>query len=190
MSEEMSPLGERTEVFLRPGDWFVGDASHRIRTVLGSCVSVTLWSPLLRIGAMSHCLLATRGGARPPANAVGLDLRRLDGRYADEALCLMLHELQRRKVAPATCEAKIFGGGNMFPAQAKGSTTPAVGRRNGEAARELLQAHGIRVVSESLFGDGHRQVVFDIDSGDIWARQVAPAAAAAAMARIQGATNE
>jgi chemotaxis protein CheD len=63
----------------------------------------------------------------------------------------------------------------MFPEQGKGTTTPAVGRRNGEAARELLYAQGIAVASESLFGDGHRQVAFDVDTGDIWARQLAPA---------------
>jgi len=49
-----------------------------------------------------------------------------------------------------------------------------VGRRNGDAARELLLAHGIELVSESLFGDGHRQIVFDVATGDVWARQMAP----------------
>ena len=43
-----------------------------------------------------------------------------------------------------------------------------------EAARELLQAHGIEVISESLFGDGHRQIAFDIATGDVWARQLPP----------------
>jgi chemotaxis protein CheD len=184
------PRDARVDVFLKPGEWFVGDASHRIRTVLGSCVSVTLWSPSLRVGAMSHFLLATRAGVRPPASVTGLDLRKLDARYGDEALRLMLHELARREVAPATCEAKIFGGGNMFPEQCKAAIGPAVGRRNGEAAREMLLAQGIAVVSESLFGDGHRQVAFDIDTGDIWARQLAPAPAAALAARQQGIEHE
>jgi len=162
----------RVDVFLRPGDHFVGDASHRLRTLLGSCVSVTLWCERLRIGAMSHFLLASRGTGDVDA-AVGLDLQKLDGRYGDEALRLMLHELARRGVEASRCQAKIFGGGNMFPAQT-GGMAPAIGRRNGEAARELLQARGIAIVSESLFGDGHRQIVFDIDSGDVWARQRAP----------------
>ena len=91
-------------------------------------MSITLWHPQRRFGAMSHFLLE--------------------------------------------CEGKIFGGGNMFPAQ-RAAGVP-VGRRNGEAARGLLQAHGIEVVSESLFGDGHRQVVFDVATGDVWARQLAP----------------
>ena len=68
----------------------------------------------------------------------------------------------------ADCQAKIFGGGNMFPAR----RTVEIGRRNGEAARVLLQARGIAVVSESLFGDGHRQIAFDVATGDVWARQV------------------
>jgi two-component system chemotaxis response regulator CheB len=151
------------EVFLQPGEYFAGDASHRIRTLLGSCISITLWSPLARVGAMSHCLLPTRG--RADVDGVrGLALRELDARYADEALHLMLHELERRHVRASQCRAKVFGGGDMFPAQ-KHAGVVAVGRRNGEAARELLQAHGIELVSENLFGEGHRQMVFDVASG-------------------------
>jgi chemotaxis protein CheD len=67
----------------------------------------------------------------------------------------------------------------MFPGQ-KAAGVP-VGRRNGEAARQLLLAHGIELVSESLFGDGHRQIVFDVATGDVWARQLAPADAAAGL---------
>ena len=128
---------------------------------------MTLWSPLKRIGAMSHFLLATRGGA-PGGLPLGLDAK-----YGDEALDLMLHELSRMKVKASQCQAKIFGGGDMFPTH-KTNGTLAVGRRNGEAARSLLLAHRIEVVSESLFGAGHRQIAFDIGSGHVWSRQVPP----------------
>ena len=86
----------------------------------------------------------------------------------------MLHELGRMKVHASQCQAKIFGGGDMFP-NYKTSGALAVGRRNGEAARSLLLADDIRVISESLFGEGHRQIAFDIGSGHVWSRQVAPA---------------
>ena len=167
-----TPLAPPCEIFLQPGQYAVGDAACRIRTVLGSCISIALWCPGVRVGAMSHCLLPSRGRAGV-THARGLELRGLDARYADEALHLMLQELERHHVRAGQCRAKIFGGGNMFPAQ-RAAGVP-VGRRNGEAARELLQAHGIEVVSESLFGDGHRQVVFDVATGDVWARQLAPA---------------
>jgi chemotaxis protein CheD len=154
------------DVFLQPGEYFVGDAGYRIRTVLGSCVSVTLWSPHKRIGAMSHFLLATR--MRPSAQAGALS-----GSYGDEALSLMLRDLARMKVAAAQCQAKIFGGGDMFP-ERKTRGPFAIGKRNGEAARNLLQAQGIEVISESLFGEGHRQIVFDVATGHVWSRQLPP----------------
>jgi len=163
---------KQKEIFLQPGEFFVGDASHRIRTVLGSCVSVTLWNPIEKVGAMSHFLLATRSAG---AGLSAGSLRGMDGRYGDEALQLMLHELRRRGTQPALCQAKIFGGGDMFPRRrVRGAL--AIGRRNGEAARQLLQARGIEVISESLFGEGHRQIAFDVNTGHVWARQLPPSA--------------
>jgi chemotaxis protein CheD len=62
----------------------------------------------------------------------------------------------------------------MFPAHHANGTL-AIGRRNGEAARDMLQVQGIEVVSESLFGDGHRQIAFDVGTGNVWSRQLPPA---------------
>jgi chemotaxis protein CheD len=150
------------DLFLQPGEYFVGDAGFRVRTLLGSCVSVTLWHAERRIGAMSHFLLPRRGATRPGPP---------DARYGEEALALMVEELAAMGIAAASCQAKIFGGGDMFPQHAR-RQAPKVGRHNGEAARGLLQAHGIPVVSESLFGVGHRQIAFSIGSGDVWVRQM------------------
>ncbi|MDI1246143.1 MAG: chemotaxis protein CheD [Rhodoferax sp.] len=153
------------DIFLQPGELFVADAGFQIRTILGSCVSITLWHPIARVGGMSHFLLPMRGSVVPT--------NMLDGRYGDEALQLMINDLKKAGVSHRQCHAKIFGGGNMFP----GSTSAAgikVGRRNGEAARTLLQSHGIEVLSESLYGVGHRQIIFNVSNGDVWSRQVKP----------------
>lgn len=158
------------DVFLHPGELFVADENFQIRTILGSCVSITLWHPKLRLGGMSHFLLPTRV---PTTGSAALD-----GRYGDESLELLFRDLNAAGANPLQCEARIFGGGNMFPCHRhtkgqlfKGGT---VGMRNGEAARELLRLHGIRVVTESLFGEGHRQVVFNVSKGEVWAKQVKP----------------
>jgi chemotaxis protein CheD len=152
------------EVFLQPGEFYVAEGSCRIRTLLGSCVAITLWHPHKRIGAMSHFLLGTRG-QRPVIE--------LDARYGDEAMLLMLRELARLDVKPMHCEAKLFGGGNMFP-RASRAQSPTVGENNGECAHRLLCAQGIQIVSESLFGEGLRQIIFDVARGDVWVRQVKP----------------
>jgi chemotaxis protein CheD len=166
MANPVRPSAGQTEVFLQPGEYFVGDASHRICTFLGSCVSVTLWDADKRIGAMSHFLLASRCDD-------GEYTAGLDARYGDEALHLMLRELARRDVRPAQCQAKVFGGGDMFSAHTSGDMFN-IGRRNGEAARALLQARDIELISESLYGPGHRHIVFDVGLGHVWSRQVRP----------------
>jgi chemotaxis protein CheD len=162
------------EVFLQPGDYFVGDAGTRMRTVLGSCVSMTLWHPRKRVGAMSHFLLSQRSKR---------DVGPRDGRYGDEAMALMREELARRGIAPAECEGKIFGGGDMFPGVARAESLH-VGHKNGEAARALLAQHGVKLVSESLYGVGHRQIIFDVRTGYVWVAQVNPVEPAKADLRL------
>jgi chemotaxis protein CheD len=160
----MTAACQLIEVFLQPGEYCVGDAHYRIRTLLGSCVSIALWHPRLRIGAMSHFLLSTRQG-------VATD--ELDARYAQESTSLMLRDLAREKVVPQECQAKLFGGGNMFPGQSRPRGFD-IGQQNGETARRLMRTHAIAVVSESLFGVGHRHIIFEVATGDVWSRQVEP----------------
>lgn len=161
----MSHLKDLMEIFLQPGELFVGDAGFKIRTILGSCVSITLWHPTKRIGGMSHFLLPSRGGV-----GEGQDL---DGRYGDEAMRSLLDQLQRYGVSAAQCQGKVFGGGNMFPDHCRDGSVN-VGKRNGEAGRALLAAYNIPIVSESLFGLGHRQIIFDVSTGDVWSKQIRP----------------
>ena len=61
----------------------------------------------------------------------------------------------------------------MFP-DLRAGTGASVGRRNGEFAQQLLRDHGVPIVASSLFGVGHRRIMFDIATGNVWCRQVHP----------------
>ena len=162
----------RIDRFLKPGEHAVGDARHRLRTLLGSCVSITLWQPQQRVGAMSHFLLPRRQRPAVPGCHAALDAR-----YGEDALALMVQGLARRGIDVRQCVARLFGGGDMFPNRQR---TPhmlasgSVGRRNGEAAHALLRQLGVPVASEHLFGAGHRRIVFDIATGEVRSHQVRP----------------
>ncbi len=149
------------DVVLQPGEVWFGAAPARVRTLLGSCVALTLWHPALRIGGMCHFLLPGRGAPAPAATAA------LDGRYGDEAFALLLREIRRRGAAPAQFEAKLFGGGRMFAAAAAGIDLQ---QRNVAQARALVQAHGLALRAEHLGGADHRHVVLDLATGDVWMR--------------------
>ncbi|MBX3235722.1 MAG: hypothetical protein KF814_06185 [Nitrospiraceae bacterium] len=149
------------EVFLQPGDFHFGHANTRIKTILGSCVAITMWHPMLRVGGMCHYLLPTRekGGASER-----------DGRYGNEALQLFQYEMGRRATKIHEYEVKVFGGGNMFPSLGKKGTALEIGTRNIELARKALVELGATVTAQHVGDAGHRHIIFDVWSGDVWVK--------------------
>jgi len=157
------------EVFLQPGEWYFGDRQTRMRTLLGSCVSITLWHPELLIGGMCHYMLPERGARRQSSP---------DGKYADEAFWLLLREIEKSGTALHEYEVKMFGGGNMFPSQNR-CRQDHIGQKNAAFGRQLLHSHGVRTKASDLGGIGHRTVVFDLWSGHVWVKKFTQNVAAA-----------
>ncbi len=151
-----------SDVILHPGEYYFGDRHSRIRTVLGTCVSVTCWHPRLLIGGMCHYMLPEQPNKKAPL---------LDGRYADAALKWLLCEIKIHYTQPREYQVKMFGGGNMFPGSYR-ENTQNVGEKNIEMGRLLLKQHGFTVETEALGGIGHRTVIFDIGSGHVWVKHV------------------
>ena len=151
------------EIFLQPGEFYFGDEKTRIRTLLGSCVAIVLWQPRLRIGGMCHYLLPERPQrrAREP----------LDGRYADDAMQLFLRELRQSGTCPADYQTKLFGGGQMFDIAGRQRLHTDISMRNMEVGRTLLLREGFQLHAHDLGGQGHRNVVFDLWSGDVWLKR-------------------
>ncbi|ULA66068.1 MAG: putative chemoreceptor glutamine deamidase CheD 3 [Nitrospira sp.] len=157
----MSKPRNLSEVFLRPGEFHFGHANTRIKTILGSCVAITMWHPVLRIGGMCHYLLPAR-----EKEVSG----ELDGRYGMEALQLFVREMARRATAVQEYEVKIFGGGNMFPSFGKKGPALEIGARNIELAREAIEKLGVTPVAQHVGDIGHRHVIFDVWSGNVWVK--------------------
>jgi chemotaxis protein CheD len=153
------------DIFLQPGEIYFGDRNTRIRTLLGSCVAITVWHARKKIGGMCHYMLPARG--QPTAEA-------LDGRYADEAVLLLLREIADAQTDPRDYQVKVFGGGNMFVRSKKmpGRSKPMnIAGRNIDVAEQLLALHGFVAAADHVGGDGYREIVFEISSGDVWLRQ-------------------
>lgn len=162
------------DIFLNPGDFYFGDQETRIRTILGSCVSITMWHPRLMIGGMCHYVLPKR--QRQPDDP-------LDGRYAEEAMEMFLREIRAAGTHPSEYEVKVFGGGKMFTNAAAGGgcmQTPckkmndpncrSVSCRNVYTARKLIDQYNLTVKGSCLGGQGHRKLFLDLWSGHVWSK--------------------
>ena len=151
------------EVYLNPGDYHFGGPYTRVRPLLGSCVAIVLWHPHARLGGMCHFMLPTRG--RPA--------KQRDGRYADEVMSLLCEAIAQSGTKLAEYQARIFGGGHMFPGLAQ-TRRHHVGQQNIEAARRLLAEKKIGCHGEHVGGFGHRNLIFDIWNGQIALKQTQP----------------
>ncbi len=154
------------EVFLQPGEFYFGEGKTRIRTLLGSCVAITLWHPRLHLGGMSHYVLPNRRHRKKHEP--------LDGRYADEVMEMFMRELRRSHTKPGEYEVKIFGGGRMFQHEGKDGKAGShlnIPERNVQIGRELVARYGFRFTAEDLGGNGHRNVMLDLWSGDVWVKK-------------------
>lgn len=167
------------EIFLQPGELYFGDQDTRIRTVLGSCVSLTFWHPGRQIGGMCHYMLPSRTQERRSREVA---VSPLDGRYADEAMELLAKEMDAAGAPHQEYEVKLFGGGNMFPGRSNQENH--VGLKNVETARNIVARHGFNCVAEHLGGVGHRNVIFDVWSGRVWVKY-APIGQVQAPAEVQ-----
>ena len=75
------------DIFLLPGALAFGNQGLRLRTLLGSCVSVVVWHPSLKLSGMCHFLLPNRFPVRTHEP--------LDGRYASDALQLLFEQMTK-----------------------------------------------------------------------------------------------
>ena len=153
----MNKPASTIEVSLLPGEVYFGDAPMRVRTLLGSCVAITMWHPQRLVGGMCHYMLPSR----PQPG------RQLDGKYAEEAVQLLLREAARHHTRPQDYQIKLFGGGSMFSSYSQPTN---IAHSNVNAARMLLKRHHLRPSAEDLGRNGHRNVIFDISSGHVWVR--------------------
>jgi chemotaxis protein CheD len=147
-------------VLLEPGDFYFGSGHTRISTLLGSCISITLWHPRKKIGGMCHYMLTERNPQNTrPANTP------LDGRYAAEAFALFLQRVEAAGTKPGEYQAKIFGGSNMFDGGSSGKMD--IGPRNIAYGRQLLASKNIAVMAEHVGGSGRRKLHFELWSGEV-----------------------
>jgi chemotaxis protein CheD len=153
------------KVVLHAGDYCFDQAGTQIHTLLGSCVSITLWHPELKVGGMCHYALPYQQDDQS---------RKLNPRFADDCIQLFNRSVRRYGTVISDYHVKIFGGGNMYEKQVNNNISDEkrlpVGDKNVIAAYELLQKEGAQILVAHVGEFGYRKIVFDISSGDVWVK--------------------
>lgn len=149
-------LGLR-HVYLQPGELFVDNQPALVQTILGSCVSVTLFDPQGGFGGICHALLPTG----KPEEAE---------RHVDGAVRLLLNQMMRFGARHQLLQAKLFGGSRVLGVPPSQRLT--VGEQNVAYAKELLQSLNLRLIADDTGGLRGRMLFFNSGSGEVFIRKV------------------
>ncbi|MDO9286616.1 MAG: chemotaxis protein CheD [Aquabacterium sp.] len=141
---------------LMPGQMHLGHHVASLRTLLGSCVAITLWHPTRRIGGMCHFLLPSR--QRRPGDEP-------DGRYGDEAVEAMVKSLTTLRTRPEEYVAHLYGGADTMSGASNAKFN--IGERNIEQGWSLIERFGFQLDGVDVGEDVPRMVTLALGSGQV-----------------------
>ena len=143
-------------IHVMPGTLYVTDSRECITTILGSCSSVCLRDPIRNIGGLNHFML--------PGS---LNDRSTDSNtYGHFAMSELIKNMRYLGASISQCEAKIFGGGCMFP------NGQEIGSRNIAFTTAYLQNLDIDITSEDVGLSFSRRIRFYNDSGKVMVKRL------------------
>ncbi len=133
--------------YLYPADLYVSTDPYLINTILGSCIAVCLYDPVLRFGGMNHFML-------PLWNGQGL----ASPKYGNIAIEKLVEVLLQKGAKKERLTAKVFGGGEVLDAS---SGAFRIGERNAEIAFQMIDSLKIKLVASHVGGKTGRKIQFN-----------------------------
>ncbi len=142
----------RTEILVGIGEFRVAKGAVLKTIGLGSCISIALYDPLVKVGGLAHVML--------PRSSNGT---KRSAKYADHAVEMMLEAMERVGVDRDRVVAKMAGGAQIFKHMTMDILK--IGDRNVEAIKSVLDDFGVRLVAQDVGGNQGRTVYFFTDDG-------------------------
>jgi chemotaxis protein CheD len=153
------------EFYLQPGEWCLVHRPSILKTVLGSCVSITFRAPRIDASAMCHPMLPVHA-SRPLVGSDPVAARR----YVDYVIREMANEFDRLGAKREEVEVKLFGGADVLASTRERAT---VGRMNAETALRVLKDEGFQVRASRLGGSRGVFIEFHTGTGEVLLRRLA-----------------
>ena len=155
-------------LFLNQGEYYISDDNPVIiRTILGSCVTVTMHCPVNKIGAITHSLLPYP----LPGTKIGPGHH---GRFVNSSVRHAFERILARGAKKNRLEVKVFGGGQMLlpPSGQELCKEINIGRRNVETALKVISELGLKITATDVGGTWGRKLMFFPHRGDVWVKKI------------------
>lgn len=139
-----------------------GRGGRMVTYALGSCLGITIWDPVARVGGMVHVMLpassldAEKAAAKPAM-------------FVDTGVPLLFKSAYKLGALKERLVVKVAGGASS------GSSPDGdrfqIGKRNMVALRQLLWKNGVLIKADDTGGvQVSRTMTLDLDSGEVSVR--------------------
>ncbi len=126
---------------------------------LGSCLAVTFYDPVLRIGGMAHCML--------PLSRIDTDKARENPfMFVDAGVPALLTEMFRRGCRKKDLITRVAGAARTLD----NANLFRIGERNCAVFRKIMWKNGMLIHAEDIGGDRARTLSLVIATGQLMVR--------------------
>ncbi len=126
---------------------------------LGSCIGVTLYDPVVKVGGLLHFML--------PDSQIDIQkAQKNPWMFADTGLPLFFNEAYQLGAEKKRIQVKVVGGAQILD----DSGYFNIGKRNYMALRKIFWANNILIQAEDVGGNMNRTVSIELSSGKVWVK--------------------
>lgn len=145
----------RTTVSIAHLAVMTGKSGELVTHSLGSCIGVTLFDPVAKVGGLLHFMLPMPGGKNESAAGPGM--------YCSDGVPLLFKTAYAQGAEKSRLIVCAAGGAQMI------DTRPglAVGQRNRTILRKLLWKNSVVLAAEDTGGNAPRTMSLDLATGRV-----------------------
>lgn len=148
------------EVRIGIGDMkILKDEGTLITYALGSCIGITLYDPVIKLGGLIHIMLPNSAG-QVVTNPY---------KFADTGIQHMLKQMALRNGMKNRYICKVAGGAQMFEMS---GAIGNIGERNITTVREILSLNNIRISRQDVGSNYARTMMLDVKTGQVKIRTI------------------
>jgi chemotaxis protein CheD len=145
-------------IFLKPGELHITEKPTVVSTILGSCVSLTMFHGQSGTGGICHAILPknpTDSGCDP-------------FRYVDSVVYSMLKMFATVGINRKEIEVKLFGGADVIAH----STKNTIGLKNITEALAVIARESLKLIASDVGGDAGRKLFFYTHTGEVFMKRI------------------
>jgi chemotaxis protein CheD len=156
-------------VYLKAGEMLFSKEPSVVMTVLGSCLTVTMFHRRSGFAAICHGLLPLCPKRRHCDALCGQQAK-----YVECVVPWMVRQFNEAGADLREIEVKMFGGADMFSSRGGGGAALSIGKQNIEAALEVIEKARLRVLARDAGGTQGRKIFFNTETGEVLLKRLQP----------------